>query len=169
MEKTLCVFCQKPTGLNCSHCHCSVCKYCAQFVDEDSFAFLPSQQAEEKTYCNPCFENSVATELAAYNETLERAKEVFVFLKNQSKETRLLKRKEKPVSVSNCSDHDETILRLAFLAAQANYNAIVDVNLSSEKIKNGSYQTTRWSGTAIPVQIDPSRLGDDRPELKNPN
>jgi hypothetical protein len=43
------------------------------------------------------------------------------------------------------------------------------VDIDGRKVKDGSYQSTKFSGTAIPVSIDPRRYGSDRPNLSNPN
>jgi hypothetical protein len=88
---------------------------------------------------------------------MARAKEVMVFFKTQSEETRLIRRVEKPFQVSDCVDRDEVIMRLAFLAAENNFNALVDVSVLSEKVRNEGYQTTKWKGTGVPVQLDPAK------------
>ena len=172
MEKLTCYLCQKPKAtLHCGLCTESICKGCAQFLNDDTFSFLPHIPNHIKftTYCEPCFHKNVEPELEAYNQTLERAKNILVFSKTQSKETRLIKRIEDPVRVIDCPDHDETILRLAFFAAAANFNAIVDVELSSEKVKNGSYQTSKWAGVAIPAQVNDAKLTKDRSSWSDPN
>ncbi|MBC7742525.1 MAG: hypothetical protein H7061_10020 [Bdellovibrionaceae bacterium] len=172
MEKLTCYLCHKPKAtLYCGACTEAICKGCAQFLNDDTFSFLARIPASLKhtTYCEPCFHNTVEPELAAYNRILERAKNIMVFSKTQSKETRLIKRIEDPVKVIDCPDHDETILRLAFFAAQANYNAIVDVELVSEKVKNGSYQTSKWAGVAIPAQVNDAKLLKDRSSWSDPN
>ncbi len=120
-------------------------------------------------YCTGCFDDKIHPELAQYEETLDRAKGVLVFMKDQGKETRLIKRKEAQLRILDCDDYDETIMRLAFLAAEAGHNAIVDVDVVSRKVKDGSYQTTKYTGTAVPVSVDPRRYDSDRPTLSNPN
>lgn len=172
MENFECQSCHKPkASLECGLCSSAICKNCAQFNDEDQFSFLAEipQELSHSTYCVSCFDEKVAPALAQYNETMELAKDVLVYSKTQTKETRLIKRKEQPVHVVGCKDHDETILRLAFLAAKAGHNGIIDVQLSSEKIKNGSYQTMRWSGTGIPAHIDSKKIPRDRSLWQNPN
>ncbi|MGE0764671.1 MAG: hypothetical protein AB7N80_15455 [Bdellovibrionales bacterium] len=170
--ETTCTVCQKPkANLTCGLCQELICKACAQFVDEDYFEFLSEAPTRfvQLTCCGPCFDIQVAPELDRYNQTLELAKNVFVFNKDQSKETRLIKRKLNPVRVVDCPDHDEAILRLAFQAVKVQCNAMVDVLVTPKKVKSGSYQTTLWSAQAIPVRIDADRYESDRPTLKNPN
>lgn len=172
MESNICSSCQKPKAtLHCGLCHDALCKSCAQMLDAESFQFLKSipEDLSHKAYCVPCFDLKVSSELDAYNETLEKAKNVYVFTKAQSKETRLIKRKAAPIRVENCSDEDDAIMRLAFLAAQSDYNAIVDVHLTSKKVIDNSYQSTAWAGTAIPSHVDADKLEQSRPVLKNPN
>jgi hypothetical protein len=100
---------------------------------------------------------------------MEKARNILVFMKKQGKETRLIRRLEDPVRVLNCPDHDQTLMRLAFFAAQKNYNAIIDVDLVCEKVRTGSYQTLKWSGTGIPAHVDDDKLLKDRSLWQNPN
>jgi hypothetical protein len=167
-----CSSCHKPkANLVCGICNSSVCKSCAQFVEEDRFSFLPSipEDLKHTTYCPECFQNKVAPEMAAYDDLMEQAKNIVVFEKDQGKETRLLKRKVPPIKVLDCPDRAETLLRLAFQAAKAGFNAIIDVDLRSEKVKINNYQTTKWSGTAVPTNIDPKWVVKDRSLWQNPN
>jgi hypothetical protein len=172
MEKNNCCTCFKPKAtLTCGLCKESVCKYCAQFLQDDSFSFLPNRAAElkENTFCGPCFDSKVAPSLKEYNQLLARAKEVQVFTKDQYKETRFIKRDEDPVKITACDDRDELVLRLAFEAARKNCDGLVDVELVSTKIRNGSYQTTQWTGTGIPTQIQKEKLVRDRSFRNKPN
>ncbi|MBX3020090.1 MAG: hypothetical protein KF799_00310 [Bdellovibrionales bacterium] len=109
-------------------------------------------------YCSPCFEAQVVPVLEAYNQTLELAKDVNVFFRTQGKETRFIRRTEKPIQVRDCLDKDETVMRLAFMAAQAGFNALIDVDLSSEKVRNGGWQSSKWHGSAIPARVDEATL-----------
>jgi len=167
-----CSTCQKPKAkLSCGICHCSVCKNCAQFLEEDRFSFLAEipKDLSHGVYCGSCFEEKVTPALQDYDQTMEQAKEIIVFYKKQGKETRLIKRLEPPVKVVDCADHDETIMRLAFFAVKAGFNAIVDVDVTSEKVKFGTYQNLKWKGTAVPAYVDESRLPKDRSLWQNPN
>lgn len=132
----------------------------AQFVDEDSFGFLARlpEGVALGTYCNACFESHVRPELDKYEEKMEKARNVNVFFATQSKESRFVRRIEKPIKVENCQDRDEVVLRLAFLAVSNGKNALVDVDLSSSKVRNGGWQSSLWSGRAIPANIDESDL-----------
>jgi hypothetical protein len=161
MENSSCSICHGTKAkLECGCCQSTICKKCAQFLDEDSFSFLPEVPAELKhtVYCYPCYDATVAPALADYQETIERAKQIQVYFDNQGKETRLLKRLEEPVHVKECADKDETLLRLAFFAARLNYNGIIDVSVVSTKIRSGAYQTQVWNGSGIPSYIDPKRV-----------
>lgn len=148
-----------------------MCKSCAHFLDEESFSFYSKVPAElaHTTYCESCFATNVAPELQRYEALLEKAKDILVYDKSQGKETRLLKRIEKPVQVKRCADYQETVLRLAFFAAQAGFNGIIDVDIKSEKVRDHAYQKTLYSGTAVPTQIQSGRLVKDRSIWQNPN
>lgn len=171
MTAPLCCVCQKPKAhLNCGLCQSAVCKSCAQFLSDAEFAFLP--EAERKfangSYCTPCFDAEIGPELAVYDELRERAGEVLVYFKNQSKETRLFKRGKDILKVASCPDRDETVLRLAFLAVQKGYNAIIDVDISAEKIRSGGgYQSSNWRGTAIAANLSGNK--PPPPEPGSPN
>ncbi len=172
MQNTACLTCNKPkANLQCGICHSSICKSCTQFLDEDSFSFLGNipEQLSHTSYCAPCFDQIVAPELQIYAETMEKAKEVSVYNKTQGKETRLIKRLEEPVHVDECDDYEETILRLAFFAAKANYNSLIDMDIVSTKVKIGTYTSTKFSGTGIPAHVSPDKLVKDRSTWQNPN
>lgn len=171
-ENTACVTCLKTKApLSCGLCHQSLCKSCAQFVDENTFSYLSSipEHLSHTVYCGHCFDEKVAADLAQYNQTMEDAKNISVFSKTQSKETRFISRKEALLKVSDCADEAEATLRFAFLAAQAKFNAIIDLELSFKKVKQGSYQHLSWSGTARPANVDPTKLMRDRAIWDNPN
>lgn len=127
------------------------------------------EELTHSTYCIPCFDEKVAAPLAAYNESLAQAKSILIFDKTQGKETRFIKRKERPVKVMNCLDEEEAMMRLAFLAVEMGYNGVVDVNITSEKVRVGGYQTLKWSGTGIPTEIEERKLMKDRALWQNPN
>jgi hypothetical protein len=172
MEKIACTTCQKlKANLSCGICHCSICKSCTQFLDRDFFSFQPDTAEELKsgTFCGDCFENKVRPEIEKYEKDMELAKDIIVYEKKQSKESRLFKRLEPPVTVTQCEDREETLLRLGFLAVQRGFNAIIDVDIRSEKVRMGSYQTMVFTGTAIPSYVDLSRIIKDRSTWSNPN
>ena len=129
-------------------------------MGEDKFSFLRKipKDLTHQVYCNNCFNDKVADTLAEYDATMEKAREVIVFMKSETKKTGHLKRKEEPYKVEDCEDEDETILRLAFMAAQDGFNCLLDINLSHRKIIVGSHKKTVFSGTAIPITIDPSAV-----------
>lgn len=123
----------------------------------------------KETYCRPCYEEQVAPIEASYQKTMEQAKEILVYMKSQSKETRLIKRKIRPYKVLDCEDEKELVMRLAFLAASLGCNAIIDVEISARKVKRNHYQTSKWDGVATPVRVATDRLDGDRVLLRNPN
>ncbi len=157
MQDQTCSTCGKPkAALCCELCECVICKKCAQILDEGDFSFLIKRPPEldKTTFCQQCFSEKIATHLETYQEMMERAKTVNVYMHSQGKETRLFKRTAKPIFVNKCPDEAEALLRLAFQAAQQNYDCLVDVRLTPEKIRNGSYQTTLWDATGVPTKRD---------------
>ena len=164
MKNSLCSSCRLPKAtLECELCHALQCKKCVQILKKDSFGFLKSipENLTHRHYCGSCFDEKVGPELISYENTMERAKNIMVFFRTQSEETRLIRRIEKPIKVTDCNDRDETILRLAFFTAEANYNALVDVVVTSEKVRNEGYQKTKWQGVGVPVQLDGKKYKND--------
>lgn len=158
---SVCPSCNKSKAtLQCAICAASTCKTCAQFVDEESVAWLEPVPAYYAlgVFCQACFEQKVEPELASYNEVLERAGQVNIFYKSESKESRFVRRIEKPIKVKDCIDREAAILKLAFLAAQMGFNILLDVELSFEKVRNGGWQTCVWQGRGIPGHVDESKL-----------
>lgn len=167
-----CSLCQKnETALSCGLCACAVCKSCALILDSESFEYLKKRPEDltHSAYCPACYDARVAAALDEYNETLERAKDIDVYFKNQSKETRLIKRIEKPIRIQECADRDEVVMRLAFFAAQMNYNAVVDIDLISEKVGNGSYKKLVWRGSGVPANASSRTQVHDKSIWHNPN
>jgi len=158
---TLCSTCKKPkANFTCGACNDSVCKSCGHFMGPESFSFLRKipKELSHSVYCNPCFDSGVSDEFHRYEETMEKAREVIIFSKDETKKTGHLKRKELPYKVEDCEDKDESILRLAFFAAEDGFNCLLDVHVTHRKIIVGSHKKTIFSATATPIQIDPSEV-----------
>src|SRR5688572_22159204 len=100
-----------------------------------------------RTYCAPCYNEKIAPAQDDYRATLARAKAVLVFTKAKSEATRHLRRNEKPIKVEDGDDERDTLMRMAFAAAKASFNALVDVEITHRKVRNEGYQTTKWTGT----------------------
>jgi hypothetical protein len=168
MEFSECISCRKlKAQLECEACEEAVCKNCSQILAKETFAFLEEvpEALSKALYCNSCFDHVVAPELEQYQETLDRAKQVFVFFTTQRKEIPLIKRSKIVVSVKDLPDRDEAILRLGFQAAKQDYNAITEVTVLATKIRNGGYQTSSWSGSGIPANVDAEKM--DRQDRLN--
>jgi hypothetical protein len=160
-EQLFCKTCRRPkANFNCGLCHELTCKSCAQFLGEDTFSFLKKipNELHHNTYCAQCFDEKVSHSLSEYESTMDKAKNVMVFTKDETKKTGHLKRKEAAYLVENCEDEGETILRLAFYAAQDGFNCLLDVELRHKKIIVGSHKKTIYSGTATPITIDPTEV-----------
>lgn len=142
----------------CVQCATPIAKDDAQFIAEDTFEFLRQPPVKVGCYCYQCYDRDVAPQIESYNAKMELAKNVNVFFSTQSKESRFVRRIEKPIRVEDCQDRDEAVMRLAFQAVEAGKNSIVDVSLTSTKVRNGSWQTSIWSGRAIPAEIDQDQL-----------
>jgi hypothetical protein len=158
-----CTFCrrsEKPTQ-PCDLCQEPVCKDCQELLTPETFAFLPEPKPKELTlnrYCPGCFDTHVQPAQTQYEETLETAKQAYFFFKTQKAQLPITKRAQTPLKIESCPDRDETILRLAFLAIREGYNSIVDAEVTSEKVRNEGYQTSRWRGVGTPATVDTEKL-----------
>jgi uncharacterized protein YbjQ (UPF0145 family) len=161
MSAQECVSCGKPKAvLNCDVCQDPVCKKCDQILARDTFSFLPvvPEALSHMHYCNNCHDSIVAPELEAYDEVMEQAKAVYVFFTTQRKEIPLIRKEREVLKVKDCDDRDETILRLAFLSAKQGFNAIIEVEVNAEKVRDGAYQTSRWSGKCVAAMVDGQKV-----------
>jgi hypothetical protein len=157
-----CASCRKPkANFECEICQEQFCKKCSQILDQSTFKYLAElpEELKHSIYCGHCYDTSVAPALQRYEETIENAKQVFVFYNTSRRDPPHMKRSRLRHEVHECDDRDETIFRLAFFAAEAGFNAITDVDLKSKKItNNGAYQKFIWSGTSIPAMVDSDRM-----------
>ncbi len=165
----VCSSCSKTGHLECAVCACTICKACAHFVGEEAVEMLSPKPEYYAlgVFCSPCFTNKVEPEIAAYAETVARAGEVNVFYKTESKESRFIRRVEKPIKVKDCSDRDDVLMKLAFVAASRGFNILLDVEAGSEKVHMAGWQTSNWHGVAVPATVDPAKL--NRRILGTPN
>ncbi len=161
MENRACCTCQKPkANFKCGICQIPVCKNCVLYLEDDAFSFLAEIPPDlaHKTYCPSCFDQKVSPEMHCYNEIMERAKLVTVFFIDQGKATRLMNRNEKTIQVKDCNDKRDTLMRLAFFAAKANFNALIDADITAVKKRINSYQTSVWHGSATPLNLNEAQL-----------
>ena len=89
---------------------------------------------------------------------MKKAKQVFVIDQPRRRPLPILKSSKDLLKVKKCADKAETILRLAFLAAELGFNAVLKVKVSYEKIRNAGYQKMEWSGEGFAAELDPARM-----------
>ena len=157
----LCKTCRKPkANYHCGICQEASCKACNHFIGEDTFSFLKKvpQNLTHLNYCSPCFDEIVSTPLNDYNAMMEKARDIIIYSKEQSKITRFLKRKETPYHVENCEDEEEAVMRMSFRAAEAGFNCLIDLQFVTKKIVVGSHKKTMYAATAVPITIDPNEI-----------
>lgn len=154
--ETICVSCRKPKiDSTCGVCQEGVCKKCRIFLAEDAFPLEMTLPPELKHtyYCASCHDQHVGPFQSDYENALEAAKKIIVIYKGSKSSIRVLRKAEKPLSFENMPDRDETILKIAFQAAKEGYNAIIDVEVSSQKVRNEGYQKMAWAGRGTPAEI----------------
>lgn len=71
----------------------------------------------------------------------------------------MIRKSKISVNVENCLDRDETILRLAYFAAKEEFNAVVDVDVTVKKTREGgSNKSAIWKGSGFPALVDGKKV-----------
>ncbi|MDR3608813.1 MAG: hypothetical protein P4M08_15720 [Oligoflexia bacterium] len=152
----ICVSCRSSRAdTECGLCGGAVCRKCRVFLSEEEFPFAPERPPElrHSYYCGACYSDKVEPFKDSYEATIEQAKGINVLFKNSKSSVRVLRKASAPVRVENGADRDDVILKLAFQAASGGYNAVVDVEVSVQKVRNEGWQKSAWSGSGIPAEI----------------
>ncbi|MBX9766773.1 MAG: hypothetical protein K2X47_05830 [Bdellovibrionales bacterium] len=89
---------------------------------------------------------------------MSRARKVLVIDKPRRMPLPLIKKSKQLLTVRECADKDEALMRLAFQAAELGFNAIIKVEMEYQKVRIQDYQTTLWHATGFPADLDPVRL-----------
>jgi len=163
---SVCISCRKPASKgskSCGLCEEPVCKDCVQFLEASTFSFLSELPPElsHTYYCSNCYGTTVEPALTTYEETMVQARDVFIFFTTQKRAPTVIKKAIAPVRVDSCDDRDETILRMAFLAAQQGHNALLNTEVEVKKVRNAGYQKSDWRGVGTPATVDASKVERD--------
>lgn len=153
---SVCVTCREPkAAMHCGLCQNAICKKCTEAMGSDFFSFLKSVPTElsHPAYCGGCFDQHVALAKTAYLETMALADKVVIFYKKE-RNVPVARQSKMQLQVKDCLDRDETLLRLAFFAAQQKFNAVIHVELVPEKIRINGYQKTHWHATGFPAMLE---------------
>ena len=153
--ENICVSCLTPKAkLVCVGFEGCLCKSCATFVDENTFPFLKAlpEGLVTGSYCVECYGEKAKPTVDDYEDKMEQARNISVYMKNQGKEVTALRRAQFPVKVDGCEDKAEALLRLAFLTVAEGYDTIIHVELNARKVKDGSFQTSVWMGQGTPAE-----------------
>lgn len=156
-----CVVCRAEKVIKtCALCKGAVCKDCVQYLSRQRFLFLPKPPnfMNHAQYCVTCFDSKIAPELAAYDAVVEEAKEVTVIVSTYRGQIPVIQKSPRVVEVRDHADKDEAILHLAYLARLGGWNSIIEVKLEPKKVRNHAFESTSWSGTALPAKINVERF-----------
>ena len=159
-----CSVCRLPRASGeCGACGAALCKACGQSPPPGSFELLPAIPPElaHRNYCPSCYDSRVEPALAGYGATLERARDVDFWPKSYRGAIPVLRKGRERVSVADRRDRSEVLLALGFRAAELGFNGLIDGEVSSRKVRNHGYQKMLWSGSALPCEIDRSRLPEE--------
>jgi uncharacterized protein YbjQ (UPF0145 family) len=137
-----------------------MCKSCTQFLVENFSAMRKPvpEFLRQPAYCMNCFDDQVAAPLADYNEKMEKAKDIIIYSKEQTKLTRLIKTKAEPYKVEDCEEEQDALMRMSYWAVEDGHNCLIHLQYQTRKIVVGSHKKTMFSATAIPCTIDPNSI-----------
>ena len=144
----------------CGICRKSITKKEAEYVDENEFIYQSnlSENLKHSHYCESCFDEVVKPAKEKYLEILKLAKGMPVLMKSYRGFTPLIKKSRIEVSVSDCPDREDLIMKLAFLSVEQGFNAIIQTDIVCEKVRNNGRQKSKWSGKALPATINTEKL-----------
>ncbi len=145
-------------SLSCGLCEGFFCKNCIEFLSPETFSFMNviPKYLTLGQYCLPCFADKIRPKILNYHQTMKRAKGILFLDKPRRKPVKILKKLNEPLLVKDCKDREETILRLAFKAAELGFNSVVKANVNYKKVRNAGYQKMMWQGTGIAATLDES-------------
>jgi hypothetical protein len=146
---------QEPS-LKCALCQGPCCKKCVEHLPAETFSFMwkiPNELTHSQ-YCLACYATKVRPGLMEYNQIMKRAKQIMILDKPRRRPLTILKKFQETLQVKNCPDREETVLRLAFKAAELGFNSVIRVNVDYKKIRDEGYQHMVWQGSGIAVDLD---------------
>lgn len=161
MSEEICSVCRRPKAIReCELCEASLCKSCSLFLEGTTFSFLRKlpEVLSHTYYCGSCYDENIEPALTSYQETMELAKKAYFFFNTQKKAIPLLKKAKETLVVENCADRDEAILRLAFFAAQDGFNAVIEAEVISKKIRNEGYEKSSWRAVGVAALVDAEKM-----------
>jgi hypothetical protein len=161
METASCALCQNPKATKtCGLCQAQICKSCQELPPPHAFLYLRSipEKLDHPSYCYKCFEEHVASELAAYEVMAEKAKNVYFLTQDYRGYVRVLRRHTTRVAVEDCDDRREIILKMAYMAAELGFNSIIQSKVECSSVYNHGYESSRWRASALPALIDAEQL-----------
>lgn len=160
-----CYACKNPAIFSCGLCSHELCKSCAEFINDADLTYyktLPPVLSHGQ-YCSRCFAGEVIPALQTFRSTLKKAKKVYIVDKPSRRALPILRKLEKPLTVSGCVDREDAFMRLAFQAVEKGFNAVVKANVEYKKVRNFGYQKMMWEGTGYAAELD-SRVHEMRNE-----
>lgn len=148
--------------MHCKLCQGDYCKKCIEFLPQETFSFMGKipEDLTHDQYCLTCYSSKIRPQLIDYNATMKKAKQVLILDKPRRKPLAILKKFEEPLTVIDCPDREETVLRLAFKAAELGCNSVIKANIIYKKVRNAGYQKMMWQGTGFAAEIKENRLDD---------
>jgi hypothetical protein len=161
VENHTCASCTRRVATReCGLCQIDLCKRCVRFLDGDAFSFMKQIPPEltHSAYCEDCFSSTVEPALAELEADLARAQTVAIFTVNQRTHRLSYSASKERLSVKDCTDRKEALLRLAYFAVRSGHNSLMEVDVTSAKIRNGGYQTSLWQATGFAAQVDLAKL-----------
>ena len=160
-EGQKCSSCQKPKAVFfCGSCGDPICKSCTEFIEDADFSYMKKipPLLLQTRFCQPCYASAFLPARRLFSEIMARAKKVTIVDTPQRRPLPVLKNSRELLQVADCLDEPDTFLRLAFLAAEMGFNAVLKVKVEYKKVRVAGYQNLSWSGTGYPATLPPERV-----------
>ncbi len=141
----------------CDGCSEHLCRTCSIIISpEEDFCFEiePTRKPTGSTFCGLCEDRILNPLREKYAETLAAARQVNVIPKAYRGRVTIIKKGTHILVTGPWADTKQAELALAFLAARKGFNAIINTQVVSKKVRNFGYQRTEYNATALPADIN---------------
>ncbi len=141
----------------CDLCHEEVCKKHIEKLDGSEYPFGSKKNQNifsKVNFCSECFDTQVKPELDEYEATLEKAKQVAIWSDKFKGRVKTNKKSLDKIVLKDFKDKKILTLAMGFIAAEQGFNGIIEFEVSSRKIRENEYQSTRYDGSGRPVDVD---------------
>lgn len=147
----------------CASCQQLVCRDCRGFLDAETLfendpELINQGQQLGQIFCSTCYESQALPLIQKRQELEANAQGVYYWSKSYRGRIPVLEKSSKVLTVAQCKDRGDAILRLSYEVAKHGYNGLLNLEVQSKKVRNEGYQKMAWSAQGLPVLIDKAEI-----------